>query len=172
MKLCEVASTKGTYAGVKFSGDTSRSIKKFCEEHSIPNAVDPKSLHLTLLYSRKHCPEYDPIVKYDTPIIGKFKAWNVWETSPTEGPKTNCLIMQLVCPEMEKRHKELMEELKATFDYDQYQPHITLSYDIGEEFDTDALPPFKEPVTITGEYMEELDLDWAKNHTSEKDDSA
>lgn len=165
MKLNEVATpSKGTYAGVKFTPETVEALAAFCKEHNIPNAINADELHSTVLYSRKHCPDYSPIETYDPPCIGKFDAWNVWNTSPTEGDSTKCLVLKMECPDLEKRHHELMDEHGATFDYDKYQPHVTLSYNIGDDFDVDSLPPFEGDVSIAGEYMEELDLDKAKKY--------
>ena len=71
--------------------------------------------------------------------------FDVWETSPTQGAKTRCLILKIDCPELVARHKELMDEHEATYDYPVYQPHITLSYDIGD-LDINDLPDVKKTI--------------------------
>lgn len=163
----EAASTKGTYAGTYFDKDTIECVRKYLDENNIPNPVNVVKLHTTLLYSRKHLPNYEAAGKYDKPMIGKPIALAVWETRGYEDREpANCLVLMYDCPELVARHKELMKEHEATFDYAEYIPHITLSYNIGT-IDVDALTDVKKAIpliTIVEEYNEELNLCWA--HTA------
>ena len=147
MKLEEVAAKKGTYAGVRFSNETLENLAKYIEDNDIP---DPhRDFHCTLLFSRKVLPKYDPI-EYNKPLTGKCKGFELFN----EG---KALVLRFDCPELVKRHKELMDEHKATYDYDEYLPHVTLSYD-ASKVDVDELPKPKFPIVITKEYKEELTL--------------
>ena len=157
-------SQKGTYAAVRFSDDTKTAIKEYIEEHDIPNATPNDKLHCTLLYSRKHCPDYEPQGKIEPMLRGKPGAFQVWEGQPDDdGNKPNCLVMEFDCAKLTARHKELMDEHKATFDYPEYKTHVTFSYDIGD-MDVDDLPAYNGPIEIVEEYSEDLDLDWAQNN--------
>jgi len=168
MRLIELTESKkrGTYAAVRFSDDTVKRIKTFIEENEIPNPISANKLHTTVLYSRKYCPDYKAAGTYDTPLVGKPKKFDLWKSQPDEdGNRSNCLVLAYDCPELVKRHKSLMDEHKATFDFDQYRPHVTLSYDAGADFDVNKLKPQDVGnIEITKEYMEDLDLDWAKNN--------
>lgn len=168
--LLEEDHKKGTYAGVRYDKATTDAIAKYIKENNIPNAIKPDKIHTTLLYSRKHCPNYIPGGMYKTPIIAKPKDFVVWQTSPTSGPKTRCLVLKLESPELVKRHNELMKEHEASYDYDEYQPHVTLSYDIGD-IEIDDLPDIRstlKQLSVVEEYGEELDLDWAKSKGVDK----
>lgn len=170
MRLDEVATNKGTYAGVKFSDDTSKLIKQYLDDNKIPNAISPNKLHTTLLYSRKHLPDYKAIGTYPKPLIGTPGNFDVWKSNNEDGSSTNCLVVEFDCPELSKRHDELMDEHKATYDFPDYKTHITLSYDIGD-MDIKDLPSFIDTVPtikICKEYQEQLDLDWAKNKGTSK----
>jgi len=172
MLLSEVSTKKslrGTYAGVRFDKETKDVILSFIKKHKIPNPVPVEKLHSTILYSRKHLPKYKPKGELKNPLEGTPLELVVWKTSPkNEGdPQANCLVLKYSCKELEKRHKYLMDKHDAEYDYDEYIPHVTLSYDIGE-MDIKKLQKLdldKEIPTINAvhEYMEELDLDWAKN---------
>jgi hypothetical protein len=63
---------------------------------------------------------------------------------------------------MELRHKNL-RMIGATHDFNTYQPHITLSYDVGEDFDVNLLPIYNGPLEFDVEYIEPLQLDWSDN---------
>ena len=157
---------KGTYAGVHFSESTKDAIMDYIEAHGIPNAPERDKMHTTLLYRRKRCPNYVPQGEVKPTLRGRPGAWQVWESQPNafDQRTTNCLVLEFECPELVQRHKDLMTEHNATFDYPSYKTHITFSYDVGE-MDCSKLPPYAGPIEIVEEYGEELDLDWAQNNT-------
>jgi len=83
MKLTEITDNEdkpGTYAGVRFGANTLATVERFIEEHEIPNALEVKDFHSTLLFSRKHLPNYKPKGKYDVPLEGVFTEFDVWES--------------------------------------------------------------------------------------------
>lgn len=158
MKLNEIKEErrKGTYAAVHFDDNTKQAIKKYIEENNIPNAVPVNKLHTTLLYSRKFLPDYVAAGKVH--LVGQPTNFENW---PTQDKQSNCLVLKYDCPDLVKRHKFLMKEHGATFDYDEFKPHVTLSYDIGD-MDIKDLPKFEDDIVIVEEYSEDLDLNWAK----------
>ncbi len=172
MKLFEVVAQKGTYAGVRFDADTNKAINQYMKDNSIPNAIKSTKLHTTLLYSRKHLPDYKPLGKIDPPLVATPGDFDVWKPTPedsTEKP-TRCLIVKIDCPALVERHEFLMEEYDATYDYVEYKTHITLSYNIGD-MDISKLPKLSsvvKEINIVMEYAEELDLSWAKNKGTKK----
>jgi 2'-5' RNA ligase len=166
MKLIELAKkdeddtrTVGTYAGYHFNKADIESIRSWAKNNGIPNLVPSEKMHTTLLYSRKPCPDYKPLGKLDKEIPARIGDMENW---PTKDGK-NALIVRLKCDTMVKRHNHLMKELDATYDYDEYKPHITLSYDVGKDFDLKAFPQLKDSIKKIGaveEYREELVDDW------------
>lgn len=168
MKLFEILeeqSTKGTYAAVRFSDETKAAIAKYIKDNEIPNPTNTEKLHCTVLYSRKYCPDYEPLGDIDPPWIGKPEKLEVWESRGKlrdEEPK-RCLVMKFTCDKLVDRHNALMDEHDATYDFPEYKTHITLSYDIGD-MDEAELPDITDSISeivIVKEYGEDLDLDWA-----------
>lgn len=166
-ELKEALKTKGTYAGIRFSENTKNSIEAYMRETRIPNMLDKEKLHSTLLYSRKHCPDYQPNEKLS--LTGKPDGFVVWNTQAPEGSDrdtTRCLVLKYECPELVDRHFQLRHEHGATHDFPDYTPHITLSYDIGD-MDVDQLPDiskFLSQIELAHEYQEDLDLDWCSTN--------
>lgn len=157
-ELMEKKNEPGTYAGYKYDKDGVALLSKYAKDNELPNPLDPDKTHTTLLYSRKPCPDYKPLGKLDPPIKCKIKEMEVW---PTQSKK-NALVVTLDAPDMCKRHKTLMDEHEATYDFDEYKPHITLSYDIGD-LDVDKLPQIRdtvEEIDAVEEYHEELQDEW------------
>lgn len=167
-EIIEKKQEKGTYAAVKLSNKTNKAIVKYIKDNDIPNAIKPEKLHTTLLYSRKHLPDYEPAGEYEEAMHGKPIGFEKWPSQPDDdGKVAMCLVLKYTCPELVDRHKFLMKEHGATYDYDEYNPHVTFSYDVGGMQCKD-LPKFEEDIEIIEEYAEELNLDWAKDNT-EKD---
>lgn len=160
--LVEKKKPDGTYAGVHFSDDTTKAIQKYCKENKIPNRTRLEKMHTTVLYSRKYLPDYEAAGKLDKPMVGTPTGFDVWESKPTkDNPKPKrCLVLEYDCPELDKRHKKLMKDHDALYDFDEYKTHITFSYDIGD-MDIKDLPEFTHKIEIVEEYSQDLDLDWA-----------
>lgn len=73
-----------------------------------------------------------------------------------------CLVLKYDCPELCIRHKYLMETHNATYDFPDFTPHITLSYDMCD-VDIASLPnihDYLDSICITYEYSRELIVDW------------
>lgn len=143
---------KGTYAGVRFSEDSVNKIMKIVE--GLPNPISKEDVHTTLLYSRKYLPNYEPLG--DIKEIAKVNGFKIFETQDNK----RALVLTLDCPFLINRHNELMKEHKATYDFPEYIPHITLSYDIEDRQIEDI--NFKETLELNQEYKEDLNLDWGK----------
>lgn len=160
MKLIELTENKnGTYAGYKFDKDDLNKIEKWCKENKIPTPVSKNEMHTTILYSKKPCPNYKPLGKLSSPIKASIEEQEVWDTQD----KKRALVVKLNSPDMVKRHKQLMKEHKASFDYDEYKPHITLSYDVGKDFTLDKISKLKDSVgsiQAVEEYYEPLKDNW------------
>lgn len=171
MTLNEIAmpvAKTGTYAAVKFSKSTIDKLMQLCKENGVKNVLRAEKLHTTLLYSRKYLPEYEAQGDIEPKWVGTPTELDVWKTrsEDPEKPSTRRLVLKYKCKELEERHQYLMKEHDATYDFDEYKPHISLSYDIGDaDIDAlkDALKDFGE-IEIVHEYGEILDLDWANKN--------
>ena len=167
MKLDQIVTERrkeqrGTYAGLRFSKESLAKIEAYLKQNHLPNATRPSKLHVTLLYSRIPCDDYEAPGKLKTPYVCKVDGFEIFKTSSPDPSKEgwNALVARLDCPELIARHKLLMEEYGATYDFDEYIPHFTLSYNI-EDLDWKSLPKFSGTLELDFEYSEELDLDWA-----------
>lgn len=162
----EEETEKGTYAGLRFSQDDEDKIIDIVTEMGVPNPIPKEDIHLTLLYSRKFLPNYKPAEMTD--MWAYPDGYHIFEGKDGK----NILVLMLKSEDAERRHLKLMADHGATFDYPEYRPHITLSYDmedfgrmrnkksvlanIKEKYDT-LLP---KEFHLNAEYMENLKLEW------------
>lgn len=158
-ELLKEEKKEGLYAAVRFSTDTVDRIVKFASETGIPNLLKVEDFHSTLAYSRKPVAEFTPISQLNE--IGIPSSFEIWESPPNafKPEKTFCLVLKYDSDYMHKRFNEIMS-MGATYDYDEYKPHLTFSYDVGADFKVENLPPVKQlgKLNIVGEYSEVLDL--------------
>lgn len=146
---------KGLYIAVKYNQSANDDLMDFIKKYNIPSVLKPEDFHTTLIYSRKYAEinELDDNLG-DNEIVAYPKGLEVFETFD----KKRALVIKLDCNYLEDRHKYLMGKYELTYDYPEYIPHITLSYDIGEMI----LPKnveFPKFFRISSEYQEELNIE-------------
>jgi hypothetical protein len=118
------------------------------ETTGLPCPVAASSLHATLLYSRK---VVRTKAKPEVEMRALPTGFHIFKHA---SDKTSALVILLDSPAMHHRHGEFLR-LGGEHDYPTFQPHLTLTYDIGD-FDWKhlSLPGFS--MTFTGETIEAL----------------
>lgn len=147
----------GTYVGLRVLNPTNDLLYKHCKEAGIPvkQSMFDDRLHTTVIYSRKHCPE----VTVDTKRrhIAKFAGYDIFTGKKGE----HVLVMRLNAPSVSEKHERIMAEHGATYDFPQFHPHITLSYNYSDN-SVMGIPPFKHDIILGLAYVEDLDLNWGR----------
>jgi 2'-5' RNA ligase len=138
----------GTYVALVADKATQDRISQFQTDIGIEDGVSGDKLHTTLIYSRRI---HDDMVAQPSEVYtARHKGYALF------GQEKKALVMLLDAPEVCARHEQLMKDHDATYDFSEYQPHITLSYDVPEDFDVSKLPTFEGDIVMTGEYKEDL----------------
>ena len=150
---------RGTYAAVIFSEETIKALKELQEKLDVPNPVDESDFHTTLLFSRKHLPNYQPLgelspVQTADDIDYRLELW------PTSSESKTCCVLLFDSNWLSERHQTLMDEHGATYDFPTYTPHITLSYDVGDWKPEEMTVELNNQrvITMVEEYSEPLEL--------------
>ncbi len=154
MRLYEIESDKGSYAAVKFDPTTTEALKEYQYDNHIPNPLQPDEFHSTVMFSRKYIPTFK--------ALGELPSWGgmftKWDIFPSEEEKA--LVLKYDCHELSERFDQIIKEYGATWDHKNFQPHITLSYNV-DELDISKLPKYDGPIILITEYNNDLDLGWA-----------
>lgn len=127
----------GTYLALQPSGDTRTKLLDLIEEYNIPNPVKAMSLHQTIIYSKKPCPEmrFHPI---KTPYWAVGYEFELFDTQKG----TKCLVLRIRSGEIQALYDEL-QKYEPTTNHPEYKQHMTLSYDYPGE-----CPKLKETFSI------------------------
>lgn len=151
----------GTYVAVNLSEDSKTRLFAAVEKMGVPNPLDKDQYHTTLIYSRKYLPDFKARGDLDPPIVCTVVNMEIF--GGTDG-KGKALVVELHCPALVDRHNSIMQEHGATYDFDEYRPHITISYNCGD-FDLtqfNILNFIESPfIEFVEEYSNDLDLNWA-----------
>lgn len=158
--------TDGTYVGLKLTSDSKERVREYIAGKAIPNPIDEDDLHITLIYSRKALPKFKARGELDPPIEATPKSFDIFKSQSGK----SVLVLKLDSPELTARHKAIRKEHGATHDFPDYIPHVTFSYDVGDDFDLKSVKAENVgKVSFGEEYSEPLQLDWKESKDKKKD---
>lgn len=155
LKLIE-APEDGTFVGVKFLPADAQKLESFSIENQVPNPNPATKMHITLLFSTNPIPDYKPYGQYKSGLTATPKDVKIWGED-----EEKVLVLILESPQLVKRHQYLMKKHpNAKWDFPEYIPHVTLSYDVGD-FDPKVLDISKlGKLTLVEEYGEDIDPEY------------
>lgn len=146
---------QGTYVCAKFTEETLNKIQEVQNKLGLLNPVKRDDLHSTICYSRVYVPF---LPKTSSDFVSSKNHLEIWDT-----PDGAALILVLNSPHLQLRH-ELANILGATYDFPDYKPHITLSYNLGSQYiDLERNNPINIEINSSHEHVEKLELDWSKD---------
>ena len=123
----------GTYIAIRYGKDTEKALEDIQNRYSVPNPN--KDFHTTLIYSRVGTMPSDEAMESISlqPINVNIHS-EIW----TDRDGDYNLVLVFESEEFENLHLELMAKYGYEYDFDKYIPHITLSYNVGDNtFDID-----------------------------------
>lgn len=145
----------GLYVAAYFDDETNKRIAQYLADNKIPNAIKSPGFHTTIVYSKVPVQDFEPNHTIDLEVDTLDSSIEGWITPSGK----RCLVWKYSSTYLQMRFAEAMEA-GATYDYDEYKPHISLSYDIGMDYDVSALAVPDFPIHLMGEYSEPLELEY------------
>lgn len=145
----------GTYVEYLYNQSSRKQLHEWCKENQIPHPLDATKYHTTVLYSRTLLPINGQVehVKFNF-IPTEFRLFD------SRGPdKDRALALILLAPQAQSVHIQL-RAAGGTHDYDDYFPHVTLSYKCPESFDLSKITVPTFPMITECMRAVDLDLNW------------
>lgn len=156
MKLRNLYETPGgTFVGVHLTSDSTARLCGWMDQNLIKNPQPADKIHTTLVLDKETPFLHDPMA-YEPSIPIDPATYHI----ELFGPDKNVMVLSFDSPFLQKRHLQLREKYGLSWDWPEYTPHITLTYDIQEiatEFET---PDFE--LELSGEYVTAFNPDWEK----------
>jgi 2'-5' RNA ligase len=155
MSAAMIERRNGTYAKLVPSESTKQRIAQFVDLINLENPASVHDLHVTIVYSRKACPE---IEFHDTalPALADGAAFDIFPNQ--DGSK--CLVLKLASKQIHDLHEIIREQYGATHDFPSFQPHITLSYDYTQVTTPESGLDYFKDLQFDQYVVEPLDLNW------------
>lgn len=152
----------GIYMCAKYCQQSQERIKHMQKVMGLLNPVSMDKLHTTVVYSKKTVDLFPRENISESASIVDIERW--------ETKYGSTIVGMISSPYLEDRFKDAMDA-GATYDYDTYKPHITLSYtenvdDIDVKIMKNRLN-FPIELSIFSEEVEALDLDKTASDLSE-----
>ena len=145
----------GSYVGLRVLYPSHDHLFEYCQANGIPadRAKFEKYLHATVIHSRK----YDLVeTEPKTVHVARFASFDLFDSRLGQ---QDILVVKLNAPSVVERHEYLMAKHGFTYDFPEYHPHVSLSYNFTG--DIDRLPPIDFPILLGLEYHEQLRPNWA-----------
>jgi ADP-ribose pyrophosphatase YjhB (NUDIX family) len=123
----------------------------------IPAPIAASEMHVTICYSRKPVDWLAMQRDYrDAVEIGKGGPRVLARFGKME---KKVAVLAFASSDLEWRHREMVDQ-GASFDFDHYRPHVTISYDIGPDFDLESVEPYQGVLRFGPEIFEPIDDDF------------
>ncbi len=130
-------------------------ILKWARGQGLADTLSADDLHVTIAYSRS---------PMDWIAVGE--PWDDEITIKEGGPRImevfgeNALVLQFASHQLNWRHQE-MRRAGASWDWPEYQPHISISYGT-QAVDLKDIEPYQGPIVLGPELFSEVDENWKK----------
>jgi hypothetical protein len=128
-------------------------IIKWAKSVGFDKCVEPKEMHVTIVFSRTPLPM--DVLKpksIDLAITGGARSV---EPLGDEG----AVVMKFAAPTLNARW-QAFRDAGASWDFESYTPHITLTYHNPPKLDLKKVTPYPGKILLGPEKFEALDLDW------------
>jgi phage-related protein (TIGR01555 family) len=134
------------------------SLIAWAKANGFKSTLPADDMHVTVLYSKT---AVDP--------MKMGEGWSGDENGNVRvkpgGPRAierlgpSAVVLLFASWDIEGRHRSMIEA-GGSHDFDSYQPHVTLSYEVPEGVDLEAIKPYTGALEFGPELFEPLDLDW------------
>lgn len=127
-------------------------IVAWAKEKGLSSIITPDQMHVTVAFSKK---------KIDWATLNQelssLKVKN--EGRSIEHFDGGATVLRISSPELTKRWKHFIDVCGASYDFNEYKPHITLTYD-DVKTPNDLDPPFQGEIKLGPEVFDIVDLDY------------
>ena len=130
-----------------------KSLMDWAEEQGFPKTIEEDQFHVTIAFSRE---KFDwSEIKPETKVMTVAGGKRLVEPLGDQG----AIVLKFKSEFLPKRWKEL-RDAGASWDYEGYTPHVTITYKCSD-IDLSKVKPFTGELVFGPEKFEELDEDWS-----------
>lgn len=137
----------------------------WAKENGFTSTLAADDMHVTVLYSRSPVDPMKMGESWSGDDQGRIRV-------KPGGPRAierfgeNAVVLLFASWELESRHRSMVEA-GGSHDFEDYHPHVTLSYEVPADVDLAAIKPYAGALEFGPELFEPLDLDWKRKVVEE-----
>jgi hypothetical protein len=131
-------------------------IMAWAASQGFTSTLPADDLHVTVAYSR------DAVDGASIPALGDTLTVSGGKRTVEPLGDEGAIVLKFTSPEMQARWKQY-REAGASWDYESYTPHVTITYD-GKGVDLSKVQPYTGPINLGPEKQEPLNVDKAADY--------
>lgn len=137
-------------------------IRRHFRAQGFAELVSAKDMHVTIIYSRKAVDWTKAGEGFggDENGVLTVRPGGV-RVIEKYGPEQNAVVMCFASTDLQWRHEDIKQATGASWDWPDYTPHITLTYN-GADIDISNVKPYLGKIELGPEIFEEAQSDWAE----------
>jgi len=151
------------YASRPLTPASAEAIRAWAATQGFKTTLPAADMHVTVAYSRE--PVDGALVPADDAPLTVRSGKRSVEPLGDQG----AVVLKLESPELQARWREY-RKAGASWDYESYTPHVTLTYD-GAGVDLAKVKPYAGPIELAGETQEPLNVDKADDYKAAGEDA-
>ncbi|MGJ0508916.1 MAG: anti-CBASS protein Acb1 family protein [Methylocystis sp.] len=137
---------------------------KWAKAQGFETTVQAGDMHVTITFSREPVDWMKMGSAWDQEKDGSLRV-------PPGGARLvdrfgDAIVLLFSSSALSWRHED-MKRNGASFDFDQFQPHVTITYDAPADLDLSAIEPFRGELVFGPEIFAEVKDDWEQSLTEE-----
>ena len=129
-------------------------IVAWAKSQGFEKTLQPNDMHITIAFSR------EPVVWTKWPRDLTIQTVQPGGRSVAALGDKGAIVLKVQGQYLQDKWQKFIDG-GASWDYDSYTPHITITYD-GSNVDLTNVVPYQGPVLLRGEQWAEVKLDWDK----------
>ncbi len=139
-------------------------VRAWAAEQGIASALPADDMHVTVAFSKEPV-DWSELTPQQGAIAVISSAGRAVHQFPARNTPNGAFVLKFTSPELTVRWQEFLDA-GASWDFPEYQPHITITYTLAEA-DLAAIEPYHGPLVFGPEEFAEVNEGWAGEITEE-----
>lgn len=132
-------------------------VRKWATSQGIESTLPPDDMHVTVAFSKTPL-DWSQLTPRLSPLVVMAATGREVHQFPPRNTPNGALVLKFGAPVFARRWQEF-RDAGASWDFPEYQPHITLTYSVPEA-NVDAIEPYRGPLVFGPEIFAEVNDNW------------
>jgi hypothetical protein len=147
-----------------------KDVIEWAKAQGFKNVLEPKDMHVTIAYSKEKIDWSDMTDSFDHITSRKDgKKDDTKREVHAFGEDKKAIVLTFENADLHRRWEEFTEHFGASWDFPDYRPHVSITYDgLPEGLKLSDIKPYEGELYFGPETMDEVNTDWKSNVKEKK----